>query len=279
MSTNHSPYKLIAIDLDGTLIGRDLSISPRARAAIRRAIETGIKVTIASGRMFKSVLRFAQELNLQTPLICYQGALIKDPVSQETLWHKTVPLELARQIIPIVEARGIHINAYVDDELYVSRVTAEAEGYARLSIVQAHPVGDLVTFLQREPTKLVAISDAEQIDRLTRELASHFGSSLYITKSYPIFCEIAHPECSKGKALARLAERLGIAQEETVAIGDNPNDLDMIAWAGLGIAMANSSPEVIAAADWVTGSVEEDGAAQAIEKVLNTEATCWGQVP
>lgn len=268
MNTNNSRYKLIALDLDGTIVGRDLAISQRCKAAIRSAEESGVRVTIASGRMLKSTLRYARELGVRTPIICYQGAMTADPVTGEIMWHRPVPLDLAHEVVSTFKSKNVHVNVYVNDELYVDHITREVERYAKLSIVEAHAVGDLLAFLRSEPTKIVAIGDMPVIDALTETLEQHYDSRLYITKSFPTYLEVAHRDCSKGQALARLAGNLGIAREEIIAIGDNPNDLDMIQWAGLGVAMGNGAAEVRAIADWVTGTIEESGAAQAIEKAL-----------
>ncbi|MDP2743679.1 MAG: Cof-type HAD-IIB family hydrolase [Dehalococcoidia bacterium] len=262
------PYRLVALDLDDTLLGRDLVFSSKAKRAIQRVKEIGVLVTLATGRMFQSALPFAQELEITLPLICYQGALVRDPISREVLFHRPVPLEQARQVIEMARHWGLHVNAYVDDELYVERITPEAERYVRIARVPLHPVGDLLAFLKSPPTKVVIVSEEATIDHVMGELRAVFGSSLYITKSLPMFCEIAHSECNKGTALAFLASYLHIPQEETVALGDGLNDLEMIQWAGLGIAMTHAPLEVQAAAEWVTGSLQEDGAAQALERIF-----------
>jgi len=263
-------YKLLALDLDGTLIGRDLTISPRTKSAIGQLIARGIIVTIATGRMFQSALPFAKELNISAPLICYQGAMVGDPITKEILWHLPVPLPLAKQAIEAVREEGLHVNAYLDDELYVDHVNEEAELYSIISKVEARPVGNLLTFLDRDPTKLVIIGKPSEIDEITGKLSDKFGSLLYVAKSYDRFCEVAHPDCGKGKALAQIAAKFGIAQSEVITIGDNPNDVDMLEWAGMGIAMANGTNEAKQAANWITGSIKEDGVAQAIEKFFGS---------
>lgn len=264
------PYKLVVLDLDGTLIGKDLILSPQSKEVIARSMEVGARVTLATGRMFQATVPFARELGIREPLICYQGALIKDMLTGEVLYHQPVPLALAREVIRIVQGWGLHINVYLDDELFVEKETPEARRYGEISRVAIHAVGDLLAFLQRDPTKIVIVSEEEAIDRILPELRRHFEKRLYITKSYPIFAEVAHPECSKGEALEFLAHHYGIRQEETLAVGDSPNDLEMIVWAGLGVAMGNASPEVIAAADWVTAPLAGDGVAVALrEFVLN----------
>jgi len=259
-------YKLLALDLDSTLIGRDLTVSARTKNAISQLMSRGVIITIATGRMFQSALPFAKELNIEAPLICYQGAMVANPATMEILWHLPVPLALAKQAIEVVREEGLHVNAYLDDKLYVDRLNEEAELYSIISKVEARPVGNLLTFLNRDPTKLVIIGKSLEIDGITSKLINRFGSLLYVAKSYDRFCEVAHPDCGKGKALARIAADLGISQSEIVTIGDNPNDVDMLKWAGLGIAMANGTQEAKQAADWITGSIEEDGVAQAIEK-------------
>jgi Cof subfamily protein (haloacid dehalogenase superfamily) len=262
-------YKLLALDLDGTLIGNNLTISPRTKYAISQLMARGVTVTIATGRMFQSTLPFAKELNISAPIICYQGAMVGNPVTGQILSHLPVPLPLAKQVIEAVRKEGLHINAYLDDELYVDHINEEASLYSIISKVAAHPVGNLLTYLDRDPTKLVVIGKHSQIDQITSKLGNKFGSALYVAKSYDRFCEVAHPDCGKGRALEQLAAELGIDQSETIAIGDNPNDVDMLEWAGMGIAMTNGTDEAKKAADWITGSIDEDGVAQAIEKFFN----------
>lgn len=262
------PYRLVALDLDDTILRRDLTCSPRVKEAIQAVKEAGVLVTLATGRMFQSTLPYAQELGITLPLICYQGALVQDPVSKEVIFHRPVPLEMARQVIQRVRRWSLHINAYVDDELYVEKASPEAERYVQIARVPLHVVGDFLSFLTAPPTKLVIVSEEATIDRAMQELRAVFGQSLYITKSLPMFCEIAHPGCNKGVALSMLASHLGVSREETIALGDGLNDLEMIQWAGLGIAMGNAPPEVKAAAQRVTGTVQEDGAAQVLEDIF-----------
>lgn len=268
MSSKSPRYKLIALDLDGTVISTDLIVSARVKEAIRCAVDAGIIVTLATGRMFRAALPYALELGLQAPLICYQGAMIKSPIDQQVLYHQPVPLHLARQVMQVVQEKGLHLNAYLDDHLYVSEVNRWALAYANIARVPIHAVGDLAAFLKSDPTKMVVVSDPPVNDVVSRELKEQFRDVLFITKSYPIFCEVAHPECSKSQALARLCEMLGIHQKETVAIGDNANDADMVEWAGLGVAMGNATQEVLDVAQMVTGTVHEDGVAQVLERLV-----------
>ena len=266
-------YRLLAMDLDGTLIGNDLLLSERVKRAVARAAAAGVRPALATGRMFRASLPFARELAITAPLICYQGALIREVEGDRVLYHQPVPLELARDAIAAAQARGLVALGYIDDWCYAGQDTPEAQFYARHSRVQPRFVGDLLAWLQEPPTKIVVVSTAEQTDANVAEFRRRFGERLNVTKSYPLFTEIIHPEVSKGRALARLAELLGVGREEVAAIGDNLNDLDMLEYAGLGIAMGGSAALVQQQADWVCPPEAEDGVAVAIEERILAGAT------
>lgn len=263
--------RLLAADLDGTLMDRDAILSPRLKAAVRATMEKGVRFTVATGRTFQATRPFAQELGTNAPLICYQGGLIRDPASGQTLYERAIPLPLAQEIVRFARERDLHLNVFLDDETYAERMRPEAEFYVRLSGVPLHPVGDLLAFLDRGPTKFMIISDEETTDRLAPELQALYAGKLNIVKSYRTFLEGMPAGVSKGAALAELAVYLGLDQRETLAIGDNDNDAEMVAWAGIGVAIGNASPAVLAVADYVAPPVWEDGAAQAVEKFILSE--------
>ncbi|HEV7215304.1 MAG TPA: Cof-type HAD-IIB family hydrolase [Chloroflexota bacterium] len=265
-------YKLLAMDLDGTLIGNDLLISERVKRAVAAAEAAGVWAALATGRMFRATLPFARTLGITTPAICYQGAMVHNIEGDGIIYEQPVPLAAAREAVAEAQARGFVTLAYVDDWCYAGKDSPEAQFYARHSRIQPRFVGELLDWLETPPTKLVIVSTAEQTDANVAQFRQIFGSRLNVTKSYPLFTEIIHPDVSKGRALARLAERLGVAREEVVAIGDNLNDLDMIEYAGLGIAMGNGAPAVRQAAGWTCPTQAEDGVAVAIEERILAEA-------
>lgn len=262
-------YRLIAIDLDGTIINKEGEIFPYAKKAIRRAIEMGMKVAIATGRMYRPSNRFAQELGISAPIICYQGALIREPHGGSVLWHKPLSIDTAREVIDKIRQIGVQQYVYVDDEIFVEEITEIALWYAQRNDVRLKLVGDLVTSLEKQPTAIAARGEQEKIDHLTDDLRGFFRSRLLVTKSYPTFCEIGHPSSGKGIALKHLAKLLGVERNQTVAIGDGPNDISMLKWAGLGIVIGTAPQEVIAAADWVIETETGDGFTRAIETLLN----------
>ena len=261
-------YKFVAIDLDDTLLDHDLKISDRARLAIGRAKQKGIYVTLSTGRMYRSALPYAKELQIDMPIITYQGALVKNPRSNETLAHYPLALDYARKVISRVKSLGYHINIYINDTLYIEKRTPHSDRYEKISGIASQPVGDLLTFLKEDPTKLLVSAEEHQLDRLTEEFGHMFGENVHITKSKPYFLEFSHPLGTKGHALSVLAEKYGVLREEVIAIGDSYNDLEMIDYAGLGVIVNNARQELKKHADYVTTAPSGDGVAEVIEKFI-----------
>ena len=265
--------KLLALDLDGTLFGDDLLISPRTRKAIAGAQAAGVIVTIATGRMFRSARQVADDLNIKGPLICYQGALIQNNLTEEILLHRTVPLALAHEVVRTCAESHLHLNVYTDDNLYVSEITPGAQFYAKINMdLPMNVVGNLNNWLdisgRHEPTKLVIITEPEQTDSTLAMFTRMFGDRAQVTKSHPRFTELTNKTASKGRALAILAEHYSIPREDVMAIGDGHNDKDMIEWAGWGVAMSSAPQEVLDVARIVSPTLAEDGSADTIERYV-----------
>jgi Cof subfamily protein (haloacid dehalogenase superfamily) len=262
----------VACDLDRTLIGEDVELHPRTRDAIARTREAGIHVVLVTGRMFQAVRPYALEAGLEDPVVCYQGAVVAEPTSGRWLRHIPIPLELAREAIRALNDEGFGLNCYVDDELYVAEITPQARSYADFQHIELRPVGDLLAWLRDPPTKLVVIDNPEVLDELEERLKARFDGRLYISKSLPYFLELASPEVTKGTGLAFVAEHLGFARERTLAFGDGENDIELVEWAGYGVAVANAHEHVKAVADLVCPSVDEEGVAQVLEAYLDSDA-------
>ncbi len=263
-----SAFRLVVLDVDGTLVERGQPVSPRVRRAIARAQEQGTIVTLASGRMFPLVEPFARELALRDPVICYGGALIVEPATGRPLFRRGVPLSLAREVIEEARARGLTARAYLDHKVYVDRLDPEAFNYESLRRVGARPVGDLVSFLTDDPSHLAIDAPADQTRPLVDDLRRRFGSRLNVTTGHPHLAEFSHLEVHKGSALAWLGRHLGIDLGETLAIGDDWNDIEMLRAAGLGVAVANAHPRVLAVARAIVPAVAEDGVAVALERFV-----------
>jgi len=219
--------------------------------------------------MFRSVRPYVEQMGLEDPVICYQGAVVAEPRSERFLRHEPIPVELAKETIAALQQEGFHVNCYVDDELYVASVTPEAESYASFQSLPIHPVGDLVAWLAKPPTKLVAVGEPEALDGLEERMKARFAGRLYISKSLPYFLEFASPDVTKASGLAFLAEHLGFGRDETVAFGDGENDVELLEWVGYAVAMANAHERVLAVADFVCPPAAEEGVAQVLEAFLD----------
>lgn len=266
-----SKYKLLAIDLDDTLLDNKLCVPQRSHRAVEMAREAGVRVTLATGRMYRSALPFAREIGVEDYLITYQGALVKHAVNGEVLFHRPVPMELALEVIELVNNYGYHINIYLDDNLYVAKHTRESDLYAAISRIPMEEVGNLEVFLRERkqaPTKVLVVAQEELLDKLAAQARPRWGDKLHITKSKPHFLEFSHPLGNKGDALAAVAKHYGVKREEVIAMGDSYNDLEMIDYAGLGVVVGNARPEIIAKADFVCCSNEECGVAEVVERFI-----------
>lgn len=267
-------YKMLATDLDDSLLDDGLRIANVDRVAIFRAIGAGVKIVLATGRMFRSTLPYARELGLDTPLITYEGAYVKAD-GAPALLSLPVPYGTALEVVERVMREGYHINIYIDDQVLVAKKTEESRICQAISGVEPLEVGNLADYLRavgREPTKILVVTEEEfKLDWVSAGLKEQFKESLYITKSKPFFLEIMNPGTGKGAALAAVAGYYGIDRENIVAVGDSYNDLDMIEYAGLGVAMANAREEIKMRAGFVTNSNNCGGVARVISKFIFNE--------
>lgn len=261
--------KLIAIDLDDTLLDNSRRISPRVKAAVREAKARGVAVTLATGRMHRSALPYALELELDIPLITYNGALIKFSRSGETLFHCPLDAAVAGGVLGLFRRKSWYVQVYADDLLYVRERDANARRYEEVSGMEAVVVGDgLYDLGDRPPTKMLAIAEPADMDGLVGAVRELYGDRLYLATSKPNYLEILNPGANKGLALARLADYFGLDRREVMAIGDSLNDKEMLEYAGLGVAMHNAAAAVKSVADAVTGANDADGVAEAVEKYV-----------
>ena len=265
-----SRYRLLAVDLDGTLISLDLKLDPRDGEAVRQAEAAGVRVVACTGRPFPGALPWVRRLGLDSPLICYQGAQVRDPDGTMLLDHG-VPHDVAMEIVRFCRERDLHVQAYRDDRLIVERDRPEAQEYANHSGMEVHVVGDLDEAMGPTTPKVVIVTAADAIDRLLPEVRERWAGRVYAATSLPTYLEITNPDADKRQALEWLCERFGIAHDETVAVGDGRNDQPMIEWAGLGYAVEGAPSEVVAAAEGRTiGKPGSGGFAGLVDQLLAT---------
>jgi Cof subfamily protein (haloacid dehalogenase superfamily) len=266
-------YRLIAIDLDDTFLNAESAISFRNKQAVQEAVGRGVMVTVATGRMYRTSIPYVRELelNVDWPMINYHGALIKTTESKEVLYHQPIDNGLAAAIAEDAEARGFHVNAFIDDRLYIEEENEFSRYYQSIADVDMEAVGKLAPFLKQRgeaPLKLTIINWDGRIKAMEEFIKKNYGGKIVALQSLPYFLEITDHRATKGQALHWLSQRFGIKREEIIAFGDSYNDLDMIEYAGLGVAVANARPEVRRVADLVTAANTEDGVARVIEEYI-----------
>jgi len=262
--------KLVAIDLDGTLLADNHSTDPANLAAIHQAEAQGVTVVICTGRPYPSANEVASQLGLtDNPIISYNGALVRMPGDGDVVFSQPVPAELAEQVVQDCVERQLQIHYFLDDVMYVPRLSAGARLYGQRTGIQPVPAGDLRKFAGRSPTKILVFAGPEIVRCLRPEFESRYEGKLYVTTSMPEYLEFLHPEVSKGNALKALADQHGLNASQTMAIGDLLNDLPMVEMAGIGVAVAHAAEALKSAADYVTDSSEQ-AVAEALERfVLN----------
>jgi Cof subfamily protein (haloacid dehalogenase superfamily) len=261
--------RLVAFDVDGTLIGRDLEISPRVREAVTRMLQAGVAGCLVTGRMYRATLPFARELGLTAPLVCYQGAAILDPTTDDVLAHTALDNAAVLDLIGIAQERGWHLQLYRNDEYYTVERNRFTDLYASLSKAEPVVVPSLrETFAFSPATKAVIVADAPDAARYAGEVASLLNGRAYVTRSLPEFVEILHPAVDKGAALAFVAARLNVPMERVMAIGDSWNDAPLLRAAGFSVAMGSAPQELREEADAVVADVAHDGVAEALERFI-----------
>ncbi len=259
-------YKLIALDLDDTLLDYNKRISLENRNALKRAEQDGLHIILSSGRGFESVSLFSRELSLNEYTIVYGGAQVIDP-SGNVVYVNCVPPIAAKQVMRWAALRGIHLQIYLDDGYYYMRHNQFSDAYEQDYGAPGHANPDLLSIENVLTAKILLIDTPEKIEEYRRELCALFPE-LSVQTSQSHLLEILHPETSKARALAFVADKLGIERQQIVAIGDSEIDLSMIEYAQLGIAVANAVPALLEVADYVTSSCDENGVAHAIEKCV-----------
>jgi Cof subfamily protein (haloacid dehalogenase superfamily) len=268
------PIRLVALDIDGTLIGDDLTIRPRTAAAIRAAMDRDVAVSLVTGRMVSSAMRFALELGLRGPVIGYQGGLIRAmpaPGSSHLgrlLRHTPLPAAAARDIVVWTKEQGLdpHLNHL---ERFILRADdPRADDYSAFMGARAELVPDLVDAIRHPVTKVLAVGEPPLPTELAGHARAHFAGTADVTISHPRFLEFVAPGVSKGRAVRWLARHLGVPLEATLAIGDQWNDLEMLAEVGHGAAMPTAPAEVQAIARYVAPPLADEGAAALIEELV-----------
>jgi Cof subfamily protein (haloacid dehalogenase superfamily) len=275
--------RVAVLDIDGTLIDDDLVLHPRTGDAVRRAT-TSLPVILATGRMYSSALPWARELQVTLPLVCYQGALVRELPRGETpgavVFEEGLDAGVAQATIAIAREHGWHRQAYAGDRLYCEQDRPEAHLYASIAQVPINFVEDLDVIVRNGSTKMVCVSDDPAVvDACIRAMTDGLGDRARVTRSKDWFVEVISPRVNKAHAIEMVCAALGLTLHDAVAIGDAPNDIEMLASAGCGVAVRSARAEVLAAADATCGAPGEAGVADVLEHFGLVEPTLAAAAP
>ncbi|MBI2979381.1 MAG: HAD family phosphatase [Chloroflexi bacterium] len=272
----NKPYKLLVADIDGTLLGKQGTISTEDKNALARASNAGIKITLSTGRVPQATLKIIEQLSLDGLHIFSDGALVANTENGEEAYIKPISAGTIRQIVEFVHRQEINLDLFSTTRFFAEKETWVTD--IRRKFFGVQPTFTNFSRLGKEKIikgTLGVLSDEERAkaDSFRRQFRDSLNFSVTKTPSYPEvdFINVLAPDVSKGQALEALASHLGIPLTEVIAIGNGTNDISLLAKVGLAIAMDNAPDELKAVADYVTLDVEHSGVAAAIEKFLLSE--------
>jgi Cof subfamily protein (haloacid dehalogenase superfamily) len=262
-------YKLVAVDMDGTLLTPQLEISKETIETINKVIEKGVIFTISTGRMYLAALPFANMLNLDVPIITCNGALTKCSKTGKVYDEKIIDKQHSKEIIRYCEEAGLSVSIYSEDDIYIKKSSENLDIHLQLDHAKPQIINDFDSLLNGSIIKIMFNSnDKYNLEKHTQKLHELYKEKLNFYFSLPYFVEIVHKEANKRNALENLALKFNIKREEIIAIGDNFNDMDMIEYAGLGVAMGNAPDYLKEVAQFVTHSNDEDGVRHVLERFI-----------
>ncbi|MBT2697447.1 HAD family phosphatase [Bacillus sp. ISL-40] len=265
-------FKMVCLDIDGTLLNSRHEITEKTKQVIQKvAIEKQIPVILVSARMPKGIKFLQQALNIVQPIICYSGAFIWN--NRDTLLNITIPVSDVKQVYNIVKSIGIHISLYKDDEWYIEEMDDWAKQESEITNITPSILDFSTLFMMWEqgntgPNKILCMAESHKIHQLDVKINDYLSSYLNIYPSKPTYLEIMPKHTTKTSAIEFLCKEFDILKNEIIAIGDNYNDMNMIEFAGLGIAMGNAPEQVKQIANDITLSNDEDGVAEALKKYI-----------
>ena len=259
-------YRMIALDMDGTLLDGNKTITPRTEAAIKAAGEKGVSVCLSTGRPLCGVQKYLRQLGMTTPVITCNGAVIANAATGEIMFRQCLEPEDARAVWRFGRMFDTTMCIWVGDRLYASEINDRTEDYKKLSGVEPVLIADFEELVQAGISKILWYDTPERIASFRDKLDAELNSGVSYVTSNPAFLEFFDCRVSKAKAMEFIGGCLGIPREQMIAVGDGENDLSMLSYAGLSVAMANASESVRSLCDYVTASNNEDGVALVIDR-------------
>lgn len=273
-------YKMLAVDMDGTLLKDNKEVSEINKEAIRKACLVGVKVVVCTGRIFTSAKAYAKIIGSMAPIIASNGAYIREKDKNEVVYEKNLEKENLLKVVNMAKEGGFYPHIYTTHTIYTEKLIFTSRNYTtwneslpekdRVIIEIVDDLNDIIESDRYNFLKAVVMGDnIEELNKLRQKISSEVEVS--IMSSLPNNFEVTAFGTSKGKGVKILADFYGISKDEIICIGDSENDISMIEYAGLGVAMENSPKDIKAIADYVTDSNENDGVAKVIEKFILNE--------
>jgi len=268
-------YKLIASDMDGTLVNSKSELTERTKIAIKNAVDAGVFFVTATGRPFSNVQMVNRLFDNDMPFIVFNGAAAYMGKSERLLFERFLDFELANEAFEIGQQKGIAQIFWTGPRLWANRICDETNGYhAVCKGLDMTIVTDLATIRDEVEgiSKVLWIDHPDNIKMLSGEMCGHFGERLKCVSSMAHFLEFVSIDAGKGTALAEIGRLFGINRSEMIAVGDGYNDVCMIKYAGLGVAVENAPEDIKVMCDFVTSSNDNDGVAEVIERFILSKA-------
>lgn len=269
MNPSFSHIKMVAIDCDETLVHSDNTVSDFTIHVLRRLQQKGIRIAIATGRMYQTAQPIGHALQLgNVPMILFSGGLIQELDTKKKLFETTVPIDMVHTIYDVAKQHGWHIQSYVNDHLLCHHQTWQSDIYERQTGAKPEFLGDALYRVSLEPNKLIAIDRPNEIDHIMDVLTPIVGHKLTLVRSQPNFLEITSAHVSKGSALQTLAHMYSIDMDSIISFGNAENDISMLCTTGYAVAVQNAVDAVKAVCHEICGHHNDDGVAHWIEENL-----------
>ncbi|NLN49238.1 MAG: HAD family phosphatase [Clostridiales bacterium] len=277
MGLNSNKYKMIVTDMDYTLLNKEKTVSPRNKRALRGAMDKGVHIVVATGRIYVSAKFYARLLNIITPIIASNGAIIREGHTNKTIFKSILSTDVAIKMIQLCREKGLFCHLFSDNTVFTEKIVNVSSRYSqwnenlededKIGIKVVDELEEVVRNSKNEIVKAVVVDSNEDSLRYVRNSLNVTGLA-NISQSLKGNMEVMNKGISKGNAIKILCELYGIDRSNVIAIGDNENDISMIEYAGLGVAVGNAAESVKERADYITGDYLDDGVAQVIENFV-----------
>ncbi len=270
MSKADTKFQLIALDIDGTIRDETGKVTTFMKEVLSECQNRGAVLVAATGRTRISAMNYLLELPMIELLVSFQGSLITRCKTDDSLWSTYMCSDQINRALDYLEEKEIEKVAYSGDQVYVEKMTDWAHSYGLRTGVQVIEVDDLRS-VQENVFRILAVGEAKEIKKIEQEMKNQFPSSLYATRSLPHFCEILNRDAGKDKALQWLCEFYDINSDAVVSFGNGFNDVEMLKWSGLGVAIEEGETPALEAADDIALAVNKDGVGRYLEQLIRDE--------